>query len=193
MDYEVQMIELLKENLTDRAFALWSAINQRLPGIWDRLTASTKKYHKKKDGRVPNLAEHTLELLYTAIKLLRMFGASPKTSQADKLLLSVMFHDALKYGSDGRGNRGHTVNAHDKLAGDMVAGNKKTFLEILSEEEFATLEEAVRFHSGRWSTNVLDQSKFDFSDYRPETFFVHILDMMSTADLIKLPGENEKW
>lgn len=189
MDFEVQMTDLLKENLSERAFTLWSEINKILPGIWDRKSSSTQKYHRKADGRVPNLAEHTFEMLYAAVKLLRMFGLSPQTSQSDALLLSIVFHDSLKYGETGYGNNGHTLNTHDKLAADMILSNKDTFRKILDREEFHILEEAVRFHSGRWSTDVPDQHEFDFKDFTPETMFVHILDMMSTNDLLKIPEE----
>jgi hypothetical protein len=47
------------------------------------------------------------------------------------------------------------------------------------------MEEMIRFHSGQWSTDVSKDKKFDFNDYNPETMFIHILDMMSTADLIQ--------
>jgi len=56
---------------------------------------------------------------------------------------------------------------------------------VLTEEQFFVLEEAVRFHSGQWSTDVQKGKKFKFSDYNPETMFIHMLDMMSTADLIQ--------
>ena len=190
MNYEERMRDLLEKNLSERAFILWTNIDQRLPGIWDRLSSSSKKYHKKQDGRVPSLAEHTYEMLYAAVKLLRMFGTKPKTSYADSLLLAVMFHDSLKYGYDGKGNGGHTVGTHDKLAADVILANKKTFLEIMSETEFYNMQDAVRYHSGRWSTDVPDQSKFDFNQHIPEVMFIHVLDMMSTADLIKLPEED---
>ena len=47
------------------------------------------------------------------------------------------------------------------------------------------MEEAIRFHSGQWSTDVPKNKPFSFKDYNPETLFIHILDMMSTADLIQ--------
>jgi len=182
-----KIIELLKENLTDRGFKLWQAIDKRLPDIWDKLSSSTKKYHKKADGSVPSIAEHTYEMLYAGAKIMRMFGAFPKTSQADSLLLSVVLHDALKYGRNGKGNRGHTVRDHDKIAADMISANRETFRKILNKFEFTALEESVRFHAGRWSTDVANEKKFDFYDMKPEVLFLHMLDMLSTGDLIKLP------
>jgi hypothetical protein len=67
----------------------------------------------------------------------------------------------------------------------MVASNKKTFTKVFTEEQFYVVEEAVRFHSGRWSTDAPKDGTFDFKNCNPETLFIHILDMMSTADLIQ--------
>jgi hypothetical protein len=69
--------------------------------------------------------------------------------------------------------------------GDIIQQNRETFLKLFSEEEFNILEEAVRFHSGRWSTDVPKNKPFTFKDYNPETMFVHMLDMFSTHDLIQ--------
>lgn len=114
-----------------------------------------------------------------------MFDIFPKTPDADKLLMAVALHDALKYGN--LGTRKHTDTVHDKQAADMIASNEDTFRKLLSEEQYFTLEEAVRFHSGRWSTDVPKNERFDWStaELRSETFFVHMLDMLSTADLIQ--------
>ncbi|MEE9574170.1 MAG: hypothetical protein V3W20_14035, partial [Candidatus Neomarinimicrobiota bacterium] len=118
-------------------------------------------------------------------KLLKMFDINIKTPDADKILMAVALHDALKYGK--LGTRKHTDTEHDKQAADMIASNEDTFRKLLNDEQYFTLEEAVRFHSGRWSTDVPKNEHFDWSTakLRPETFFVHMLDMLSTADLIQ--------
>ena len=58
-------------------------------------------------------------------------------------------------------------------------------IKVLTEEQFYDMEEMIRFHSGQWSTDISKDKKFDFNDYNPETMFIHMLDMMSTADLIQ--------
>jgi hypothetical protein len=83
------------------------------------------------------------------------------------------------------GTRRHTDYQHDKKAADMVHQNKGTFLKLLTEDQFYTMEEAIRFHSGQWSTDIRGDKSFSFKNYNPETLFVHMLDMMSTADLIQ--------
>lgn len=183
--YKERIIKLLETNMTERGFKLWSGIDKILPNIWDKPTSSTGKYHKKLNGDVPDIAEHVYQMLFVAAKMLRMFGIQQKTVDADKILIAVAMHDALKYGN--LGTRKHTDTTHDKQAADMIASNADTFKKLFNEEQLSTLEEAVRFHSGQWSTNIPKNEKFDWSKsgLRIETFWVHVLDMLSTADIIQ--------
>ncbi len=183
MDYKAKIFEVLKNNMTEKGLNLFRGITRLLPDVWNRPTSSTGKYHKKRNGGVPSQAEHVYHMLYATVKLFRMFNINKNTSDADKMLLAIALHDTLKYGK--LGTRKHTDYQHDKNAADMIAQNRDTFIKILNEEQFCTLEEMVRFHSGQWSTDVSKNEKFDFKDHNPETMFVHILDMMSTADLIQ--------
>ena len=183
IDYKKKIIKLLERHMTEKGFKLWKGINAILPDTWRKPTSSTGKHHKKMNGDVPTQAEHTYHLLYTTSKIMRLFGCNSKTTDGDKMLFACVLHDALKYGE--LGTRRHTDNKHDKEGADMVSSNKDIFLKILSEDQFYVLEEAIRFHSGQWSTDVPKGTKFTFSDYNPETLFIHILDMMSTADLIQ--------
>jgi hypothetical protein len=182
MNYKEKIIELLQKNLTERAFKLWAGINAIVPDIWDKPTSSTGKYHQKLNGEVPTQAEHVYHMLFSAIKIIKIFGIELLTTDSDKILLAIAMHDILKYGD--MGSRSHTENWHDKKAADMIASNKETFMKLLTEDQFYTMEEAVRFHSGRWSTDAKNK-QFSFKDYNPETLFVHLLDVMSTNDLIQ--------
>jgi hypothetical protein len=183
MNYKEKMDELLEKNMTEKGFKLWEGISKILPDAWNRPTSSTLKYHRKADGRVPDIAEHTYEMLFALVKLFRMFNYQPKTTNADALLLAIAFHDSLKYGNFG--SRKHTDGQHDKNAADMIKSNESTFRKLLSEEQFNILEEGIRFHSGRWSTDVGNQSSFDWNDYDCRVFLVHVMDMLSTADCLK--------
>lgn len=183
MEYKERIIELLQSKMTERGFKLWKGIDSMLPDTWVKPTSSTRKYHKKMNGEVPNQDEHVYQLLYSASKIIKLFGIENKTTDADKLLMAIALHDTMKYGPFG--TRKHSDTMHDKLGADMVSANRSTFLELLTEEQFQTMEEAMRFHSGRWSTDIPNGKPFSFKDYNPETLFVHILDMMSTADLIQ--------
>ena len=183
MDYKKKVEDLLKEYMTEKSFKLWSGINSRLPDIWNNPTSSTGKYHKKQNGDIPVQAEHVYHMLFATIKISRLFGIELKTTNCDKLLFAVALHDSLKYGQ--LGTRKFTDSKHDKNAGDMVSENKETFEKILTTDQFFVMEEAIRFHSGQWSTDVPKNKTFKFNDYNPETLFIHILDMMSTADLIQ--------
>ena len=185
MNYKEKIIELLEKNMTERGFKLWEGIDRILPNIWNKPTSSTGKYHKKLNGDIPDIAEHVYQMLFAAKKLLKIFDISPKTPDADKLLIAIALHDSLKYGN--LGTRKHTDTEHDKLAADMIASNSNTFKKLFSDDQLNTLEESVRFHSGQWSTDIPKNEKFNWSTsgLRMESFFVHMLDMLSTADLIQ--------
>ena len=181
-NYKERIVDLLEKNMTEKGFKLWKGIDKMLPDIWSKLTASTMKYHKKQNGDVQDIAEHVYQMLYAAIKIMKLFDINPNTYDADKLLFALALHDSLKYGN--LGTRKHTDNQHDKEAADMVYSNESTFKRLLSDEQFQVMEEAIRFHSGRWSTDIRNK-EFDWKNYNIETFFVHILDMLSTQDLIQ--------
>jgi len=184
MNYTENVKQLLKENMSERGYSLWEGINKMLPNIWELPTSSTKKYHLKEDGSCPDNAEHTFEMLYACVKLFRMYDVKSKTSNADMFLFAISFHDLYKYGKFG--SQVHTNGKHDKLMADLIQSNKATFLKILNEKEFDLMVKMIRFHSGRWSTDVGNINEFDFNDYPAEVQFIHMLDMMSTKDLIKI-------
>jgi len=183
VSYKEKIINLLETNMTEKGFKLWNGINSILPDTWERPTSSTGKYHKKADGSIPTQGEHVYQLLYSTVKVWRMFDIMPKTSEADVLLFAIVLHDSLKYGKFGA--REHSDIQHDKNAGDMVKQNKETFLKVLNEKQFVAMEEAIRFHSGRWSTDVTKKEFFDWDDFKKYTFFIHMLDMLSTADCLQ--------
>jgi len=183
VNYEILLNDLLRENMSEDGFKLWTAMLTKITAIWNRPTSSTGKYHNKDDGRVPTVAEHTYEMLYAATKVMRMYGAEPKSVDADIICLGIALHDAWKYGENPK-LRDHTANAHDMIAADMIRKNKDVILQLYSEEKFDLLEEIIRFHQGRWSTNVKYEPDFDWSTYHPYTHFIHALDMLSANNCL---------
>ena len=183
MNYKEKVIEILEKNLTEKSFKLWKGIDSILPDIWSKPTSSTGKYHKKMNGDVPDIAEHVYHMLYAAVKLLKMFSIETKSIDGDKILLALALHDSVKYGN--LGTRKYVDNKHDKEAADMISSNESTFRKLFSEKQFQILEESVRFHSGQWSTDAPIAKPFEWREYNAETLFVHMLDMLSTNDLIQ--------
>jgi hypothetical protein len=183
VNYKEKIINILQKNLTEKGFKLWNGINKILPDIWNKPTSSTGKYHKKLNGEIPTQAEHVYEMLYSAIKVIRLFNIELNTIETDKILLAIALHDSLKYGE--LGNRKFADNGHDRDAANMIAENKGTFLKIFTEEQYKVLEESVRFHSGKWSTECSKDPNFTFKNFNPETMFVHVLDMLSSEDCLK--------
>jgi len=144
--------------MSDLGYKFWSALEKKIPNVWNKPTSSTGKYHKRANGVVPSQGEHVWEMLYVCSKLLGIFNIEKNTTEAD-----------------------------DQRAADMVNRNKEIFLKILNEGQTKRLEETIRYHSGRWSTDA--RENFDFENLHPYALFVHMLDMLSTADLIKITGD----
>ena len=175
---------ILQKNLSIKGFELWSKLKERIPDIWSRPSSSTMKYHKKDDGRVPSISEHTLEMINAADKIISMF--QNMNMNLDVIFLGLVLHDSFKYGLTG--NNPHTDNTHDKIIGDTVRDNQKLFMKLLSESDTILLESIVRFHSGKWSTDA-KKTNFEFKNYPHEVLFIHMLDMLSTKDVLKLKEE----
>lgn len=174
---------LAEAHLTTEGYKLFQVVNSKLPNIWDRYSSSTMKYHKKADGSVPTIAEHTCEMLDAAIKILPMFGTPLKSTKNDAILLSIILHDSLKYGS--KGTNPHTTRNHDQEAANLFLKNKKLFLKHFNEEEFDLFISCIRFHSGRWSPDAKQIKDFSFDNLPCEVMFVHTFDMLSTKDCLK--------
>jgi hypothetical protein len=178
MNYEDEMNELLKANMSEDGFRLWTAMLTKITSIWERPTSSTGKYHNKDDGRVPTVIEHTYEMLYAATKVMRMYGAEPKSVDADIICLAIALHDAWKYGEQPK-KRSHTASAHDLIAAQKLRKNRAIILQLYSDDYYDILEDCIRLHQGRWSTDVKNADDFNFSDYHPYVHFIHMLDMLS--------------
>lgn len=187
MNFKEKIYQLAKENMTEKGYKLWSGIDQLIPDIWDRPSSSTGKYHQRSNGKVPDIAEHTYEMLHGGIKIMRMLDIVKNTSKCDALIFSISLHDRLKYGI--KGDRPHTAKDHDKLIGDLLSANFETLRKVMDEQDAYMLVESARLHSGQWSTDVKGMKDFSFTKLYPETQFVHMLDMLSANDCLKFPEE----
>ena len=186
MTYLEKINKLAEENMTEKGFKLWNALRERIPNIWERTTSSTGKYHKRADGSIPTIAEHTYEMLRAAIKIMSAFKVTSKTSSCDNLVFAIVLHDAFKYGRGEEAlTRKYTNNKHDQSSADVIKKNKEIFLKVVNEKQFECLEEAVRYHSGIWSTDLKGKNDTDFFNMNVLTHLLHILDMLSTKDMLK--------
>jgi hypothetical protein len=187
VNFKEKIDTLLKENMTEKGFKLWLGVDSMIPDIWNRPSSSTGKYHQKHDGSVPDIAEHTYEMLYACVKTMRMLNIFKNTSRGDAMLLSVALHDRLKYGPEG--TNPHTTKFHDRDIADLLRDNSDTLRKVIDIEDVVMMVEVTRFHAGQWSFDIKDKTRFSFSNFMPETQFVHTLDMLSTAACLKLPEE----
>jgi hypothetical protein len=183
--YKEALFNEATQNMTKDGFNLLMKINSKIPDIWNRPSSSTGKYHKKSDGSIPSIAHHTFEMFYTAAKIIRMFGESKKSKQNDAFFIAIFLHDLRKYGKDGK--LPHTTRNHDSDMADLLEKNKKVLMKYFSEAQTYMIIDGIKFHSGRWSASVPNINNFDFEDYHPIVMFVHMFDMLSTADCLKYP------
>ena len=179
--YMDKINEILKKNLSSKAFELWAKLNKKNSNpCWDKLTSSTKKYHRKENGEVLSVGGHTWEILYAADKIISMFEG---IINKDVIFLSIILHDFHKYGLCKTCK--FTESNHGQITADKIEDNRIFFLQILNENELSDLENAVRYHDGRWSASFKNK-KIDKSFFTPEVLFLHTLDMMSSRNLIKV-------
>jgi len=175
-----KMDEILKRQLTQKSFDLWIGIRERISNnCWKKPTSSTGKHHQKEDGRVPSVAEHTFEMLYAADKIIGMFEG---IVNKDIIFLSIVLHDSYKYGFVKTCK--HTESKHDQIIGDIIRKNSRVFEQVFSKQEVQILEETVRFHSGRWSTDA--KPDFKYSNHNSLVLFLSTLDMLSSRNLLKV-------
>jgi 23S rRNA maturation-related 3'-5' exoribonuclease YhaM len=128
---------------------------------------------------VPSVAEHTFEMIYSADKLISMFEG---VINKDVIFLSIALHDSYKYGLVK--SCMSTESRHDRIIADYISLNRKIYLQALDYNDTVLLEKAVRFHAGRWSTNIGDNV---YDKLTPEVMFLHTLDMLSAKNLLKVP------
>lgn len=170
--------KLLKEHLSKEVYAVWEELDSKTPDIWSLPTSSSGKYHQKEDGSVPTNEEHTYEMLNAFVKIKSAF----RKSEREVILMAIVLHDCLKYGHEvGR----HTVRDHDLLAAEFTREHEERLLTVFEDDQINVLAEAVLMHSGRWSSLFTSDREFSFYDYPKEVLIVHMLDMMSTANVLK--------
>lgn len=189
--YYEKIKELLKENMSENGYSAWEEVDKIIPNIWGRYSSSSNKYHKKENGRNPCLAEHVYEMLNAGIKIISIFNYKPKTHEFDCILLSIVLHDGFKYGLNPE-KSSYTDKTHGVIISEILKHNKDFFIKRFDEKSFSLLEEATRYHDGKFSSEVEDVNKFSFKSKNPETFFVHILDMLSSRNLLKYPSIKEE-
>jgi hypothetical protein len=140
---------------------------------------------------VDTIEEHTEEMLYSCIELLSIFNIEPKTKDCDVIMLGICLHDACKYGVENPLERLHTDPNHGHLISDIINRSKDTFLKHFSNDEILLLEGITRFHDGRWGKDW-KENEISWKKLDPKILMVHILDMCSARNLLKISnGENK--
>ena len=186
MDIFIDKIDkILERQLTPKSFDLWIGIRENISNnCWEKPTSSTGKYHQKENGRVPSVSEHTYELIYAADKIISMLDG---LINKDVIFLSLALHDSYKYGLVKSCK--FTETKHGHIIAEIIKKNKKIFKQALNDNDIILLENAVRFHDGKWAADA--GKNFSLNDLTPEILFVHTLDMLSSRDLIKITEDKK--
>ncbi len=179
------LIDTLFNNLSDKSFVKIELLLTKHPFIkrvFEKPSSSTNKYHVRKDGSIQTIGEHTYEMLLTTLKLISMFKVELKTKESNTILLSIFLHDILKYGL--KCDTKHTLKDHDIRCVEFITTLKN---DIFTDDivYFDKLVDAIKYHSGRWST-TFSKEKNSLNDLSSLTLFTHIIDMLSTKDCLRI-------
>jgi len=161
--------ELLKENMSPECFDLYYKLHIPL----DQLTSSSGKFHQRLNGSIPTQGEHIYNMLGTAIKMKQTLDIN-----FDLVLIAIVIHDIFKYGYFGL--REKSNYEHDRMGADAIKESSMVFKGVFNGDEVRMLENAVRFHMGRFSNDFQD-----YSQMSPLAWFLFFLDMGDTNNAIK--------
>lgn len=136
--------------------------------------SSTGKYHPEYSLGFGGLLRHTKAAFKIANDLVRNLDFELSEIEKDLSLLAIMLHDGFK---SGYIQEKYTRADHPHLAADFVINNKA--LLFLSDEEIIKVADAIRSHSGRWTTDYQGNEILP----KPETNmskFVHLCDYLAS-------------
>lgn len=176
---EINVIEkidnFLYDNLTQAGYELTCEI--QIPDAWNRSTSSSGKWHHRPDGSIPTQAEHVYSMLINGKRIMCALDLKPNTPDADIFFLAIYYHDMYKYGIFGANERSEWK--HDQLAADALVNDRAVFERVYSAEQVDRLITAVRYHTGRWSTDGPPKTT------DPMVHMVHFLDMGDTNNVLR--------
>lgn len=148
-----------------------------VPSILHKSSSSTGKYHKDFEGNVPDILDHTLEMMSGIIGMKDSIARQYDVTTYQMLMAAAAIHDALKYGwNPGE----HTVSNHPELAGRHVLEFAKSHLLGKDKNVIRMMAATVAYHSGPWTPNV---RKPEFFGYPFN--LVHTMDMLSARGVLR--------
>ena len=176
--YMAKVLELAEKSLTPEGKQLMYKLLRAAPDIWDRLLSGSNKYHKRRDGSIPVVAEHVYWMLNAYVKTVAMWNVTLPSEEGDWRFLAILFHDVMKFGEKGEDT--HTNEMHNWLGGDWM----NEMLEDLNVPWRRKIIEAIDHHMGRWSDTLLGDFPWETTELTPFSRFVHILDMLETFNCL---------
>lgn len=151
--------------------------------VFTREASSTGKYHPLSDLGEGGLLRHIKTVFYLGVELLKLehYQAIFTEHEQDLLLISLLLHDAKKYGDNEE--RKHTKVNHPLLCSNWLLS--EIFDGLISEEDRKIICDCVLAHSGQWNTNKNNEEILPKpTDKR--TFFVHLCDYISSRRFLNV-------
>ena len=203
-------LDYLRPRMTSQGFQIMTTLLKGVPfRVWRKPTSSTLKYHHKDDGKCLSVIGHTYEMIVAAytsqMRIFEWYDSGIPSKSSDAMTIGIMFHDAFKYGSDGKGVRAKWANGPDD--GERYTDtNHACIAYVYLVDHRATLEDyfgakltekimmIVRLHEGRWSPIYGKDRNSRADQYilearHREIFTVHSLDMASANNTLHVPKE----
>jgi hypothetical protein len=179
VDFAEKIDIFMVDNLTRTGYNFMYELS--IPNLSLKPTSSSGRYHSRPDGSIPSQAEHVYTMLINGKRMLRALDYKENSKDADAFYLAIYLHDMYKFGYFGMNDR--TEYEHDRMAADAIEKSRKVFESHFTQSQTDRIIEAVRYHSGRWSTDVTEYE--DLLTLHPMTHMVHFLDMGDTNNVLR--------
>lgn len=147
--------------------------------VFIREGSSTGKYHPLSDLGEGGLLRHIKSVFYIGLDLLQLEHYQEMFSEREKdlILISLLLHDAKKYGAPER-NRKYTTNDHPLLAANWIKDDE-IFNNIIPNKDRIIISNCIAAHSGQWNTNKKGEEILPKPTNKKE-FFVHMCDYIAS-------------
>lgn len=138
--------------------------------------SSTGKYHPISELGPDGTIIHTKKVFTVAYDLCRGLDCE---YHRDAILAACIIHDLRKQGLE---RSGHTTKTHPKLGADLVTEVQEA-TQILDQENFEVIRNAVGYHYGPWS---IGEWKKTLKEYTPEELCVYLSDYIASKKTVEV-------
>lgn len=159
-----------------------------LPSYFYEIAASsTGKYHPSYTLGTGGLVRHTKTVVKIAYELLKnqTIGYKFTDREKDLIIMSLLLHDGLKHGKDGKGY----AFTHPLIIADFIRKNKdKT---TLNNDDIEFIASTIETHMGEWNTDYFGQELLPLPKNRYQRF-AHMCDFLASRKFVNVEFDNNE-